>query len=432
MTMVKVPFGKTELEISIPEENLSGIYDPRPVPGLVDPLAEIKNAVNWPINSKPLNELSRGKKNALIVITDITRPSPDHLMLPVIIGELERGGIKAQDIIILVATGLHRPNTEEELSEKLGQEIVKGIKIVNHVAHDESQLIFFGNTGFGCPVWLNKLVVEADLVISTGIIEPHFFAGFSGGRKSIAIGVAGEETIKFQHQPRVFDHANTKLGNLDGNIFHENAMEIAKMARLVFIVNAVLNTDGEIAGIVAGDFKEAYYAGAKLAREIYEIQIEEQADILIAGVGFPKDMNLYQATRGASAAVFSPLPAVKKGGLIISPALTEEGAGEGIGEKRFYEIMKQANNIDDLVKEIRKRGYSGGGQRAYLLALTLQHADVLITGSKKPQVVRDMHMMALPEIDYAIGYAMERFGKDAKFAVSPHSIYAITTPIMHS
>jgi len=426
MAVLSIPFHKNEITVDIPDKNLLGVLEPKPVRPLSDPLTVIKQALKSPINSKPLIELAKGKKRVTIVVTDITRPCPDSLLLPPVIEELQNAGVKTENITILVATGLHRPNTEDELVEKLGSQIVENIKVVNHVGYDDSGLTYLGKTKYGCPVWVNKLVLQADLVISTGIIEPHFFAGFSGGRKSIAIGVAGEETIMFQHRPAVFDHPQTKLGNLSGNIFHENAMEIAEMAGLGFIVNAVLNDRAEIAGIVAGDFREAFYRGVEMARDIYEVEIAGQADIAIAGVGFPKDTNLYQATRGASCIAFSQFPSVKRGGLIITPAQTEEGAGEGLGEKRFYDLMSKASNIDELIDNIRANGYPAGGQRAYLLALTLKHADLIITNSKTPDIVQDMHMKAMASLQEALNYGLERFGEDAKVVVLPHSIQVMT------
>lgn len=403
-----------------------GVYEPNSLPAVDNGQEAVKKAVCWPVGGKSLCELALDKKKVVIVVTDISRPTPDDVIVPVVIGELKRAGVRAEDITILVATGMHRANTQEELVQKLGLDIANSIRIVNHAATDKSQLQFMGKTSFGCPVWINSCVAKADLVISTGIIEPHYFAGFSGGRKGIAIGVAGEETIRFQHQPGIFDHPNTRFGNLDGNIFHANAMEIAAMAGLSFIINAVLRDDGRIAGIAAGAPREAYYRGVELAKAIYEVRIAEQADVVVAGVGYPKDTNLYQATRGASSIAFSPFPAVRQGGLVITPALTAEGAGKGVGEQRFYEIMKEAPDINQLVSTVRARGYPAGGQRAYLLALTLGYADLIIAGSVTPKVVEDMHMSARPTMDAALKYAFERFGDKVKVIVLPHSIQLIT------
>lgn len=427
MSFLKIPFDKKEIEIEIPDKNLIGVLEPNYVQPLDNPLEEVKRAIKSPVNSKPLAEIAGGKQKVAIVITDITRPSPDHILVPPVIDELEKAGVQTENITIVIATGLHRPNTKEELADRLGKDVLSKVKVVNHVGYEKSELTFLGKTGYGCPVWINSIVAGADLVISTGIIEPHFFAGFSGGRKCVAIGVAGEETIMFQHRPEVFDHPKTQLGNLEGNIFHQNAMEIAKISGLNFIVNAVLNNKGEIAGIVAGDYEEAYYRGVEIARSIYQVEISEQADIAIAGVGFPKDTNLYQATRGASCIAFSQFPAVKKGGVVITPALTGEGAGEGLGERRFYDIMSNAENIDSIINNIRKNGYPAGGQRAYLLALTLKHADLIITNSKTPEIVEDIHMKSMATLQDALKYGLERYGKeDAKVVVLPHSIQVMT------
>ena len=427
MAIVKIPLNKREIELAIPDANLLGVLEPQVIQILDNPAKAIRDVLVNPTNSKPLIELARGKKRVVIVITDITRPTPDHLLVPAILTELEKAKVKPEHIKILIATGLHRPNTKNELIERLNKDIVERYKIINHVGNEKSEQLFLGKTSFGCPVWINRIAANADLLISTGVIEPHFYAGFSGGRKSIAIGVAGEETIMFQHRPEVFDHPNTQIGNICENIFHENAMEIAEMAGLGFILNAILNDKGEIAGVVAGCFKEAYYQGIEIAKKVYQVEIEEQADIAIAGIGFPKDANLYQATRGASCIAFSNYPAVKKGGLIITPAETEEGAGRGLGEQRFYHIMQSAENIENIILDIQQNGYLAGGQRAYLMALTLRHAKVCITDSKTPEIVEKMHMKAMNNVSDALEYGLNHYGKNAKIIVLPHSLQVVTS-----
>ena len=427
MANVKIPFNKKYMEIEIPQKNFGGVLEPNLIQGLANPLQKIRELLKCPTNSKPLAELARGKKQVVIVITDITRPTPDNLLVPAILKELETAQVKRECITILVATGLHRPNNGAELIERLGQDVVENYKIFNHRGTAKNQQVYLGKTSYDCPVWLNSLAAHADLLLSTGVIEPHFYAGYSGGRKNIAIGVAGEETILFQHRPQVFNHPYTQIGNLEKNIFHENAMEIAEMSGLDFIVNVVLNERGETAGVVAGDFKEAFYQGVGIAKKIYQVEIEEQADIAIAGIGFPKDTNLYQATRGASCIAFSKYPAVKKGGLIIIPAETEEGAGQGLGEERFYKIMKSAGNYEEVISDIQLKGYPAGGQRAYLLALTLQHAEICVTNSKTPQVVEEMHMKAMSNVSDALAYGLNRYGKQAKVVVLPHSLQVVTS-----
>lgn len=426
MPIIKIPLNKREIKVEIPEENFLGVLEPNPIQGLNNPMEKIRESLIYPTNSKPLAELAKGKKQVVIVITDITRPTPDHLLVPAILTELEKAKVKPECITILIATGLHRPNNKEELIERLGKYVVENYKIVNHVG-TKNDLVYLGKTSYNCPVWINSIAANADLLISTGIIEPHFYAGFSGGRKNIAIGVAGEETIMLQHRPQVFDHPNTQIGNIEENIFHANAMEIAEMAGLDFILNVVLNDKGEIAGVVAGDFKEAFYQGVEIAKKVYQVEIDEQADIAIAGIGFPKDANLYQATRGASCIAFSKYPAVKKGGLIIIPAETEEGVGQGLGEQRFYNIMKSAKNYEEIISNIRLNGYPAGGQRAYLMALTLRHAEVCITNSKTPEAVEDMHMKAMNNVNNALEYGLKCYGKHAKIIVLPHSLQVVTS-----
>jgi len=426
MPDIKVPFGRNEINVNINSKNFMGILEPNYKNPFLNPQEKIKEILVNPVSGLPIAKAVQGKTKVCIVVTDITRPCPDDILLPLIIDELKKGGVQTENITVLVATGLHRANTKEELLVKLGENICKSIKIVNHVASDSSSLVYLGETSFGCPIWVNKMVVEADFTINTGIIEPHFFAGFSGGRKGVAIGVAGEKTIKFQHSPSVFDHPNTLLGNLDRNIFHQNAMEIARIAGLNYIVNVVLNHEEKICGVVAGEMEAAYLQGVSIARDMFQVEITEQADIAIAGVGYPKSTNLYQGTRGASCIAFSQYPAVRKGGIIITPLPAEEGAGEGLGEQRFYEIMKQAKDLDSLISDIRINGYPAGGQRAYLLALTLKHAELIITNTQAAEAVDNMFMKYRKNLESALKYGMERFGDNAKIVFIPHSIQVMT------
>lgn len=426
MALVSIPYAEGSLEIEIPDKNFLGVLTPPKAREIGDLNLAVREALARPVGSKRLREMVWPQAKIAVVIPDLTRPCPDKVFVPLILEEIEAGGGKLEHVVIIIGTGMHRALTSEEIIEKVGVDVAKNIKVVNHSAQHEAQLIYLGETSYGCPVWVNKHVAEADLVVSTGVIEPHLFAGYSGGRKAIAIGVTGERTIEWQHRWEILEDPNTRIGNVYENIFHKNATEIAKMAGLSFVLNAVLNNEGKIAEIVAGSPEAAFEEGVKYADKIYKVRITEQADIAITGVGYPKDVNIYQATRGASYIAFSPYPSVRKGGLIIVPARTEEGAGRGTGEERFFQLMASVTSPKKLIEKVKKEGYPAGGQRAYLMALTMEHAEVVIVSSATPEVVRKMHMQHFDTIDEAIRYGLQRFGDDAKIWVIPHSMQVIT------
>ncbi|CAA7603056.1 Domain of unknown function DUF2088 [Acididesulfobacillus acetoxydans] len=428
MPTVRVPNGKGFVEVNLHSQNLGQIIEPKLVAADTSPQNIIEHALEHPVGTPRLSTIAAQKrpKKVVIVVTDITRPCPDDRFLPVILSELSGAGIENARITIVVATGMHRPCTRNELANKLGSDIVSKIEVVNHNPTDKENLVFAGKTSLNCPIYLNKLVYEADLRISTGIIEPHLFAGYSGARKAIAIGVAGEETIGWQHAIDVFDDPYTRIGNIDHNRFHMNASEIAEKVGLHFIVNGVLDTSGQLVRVVAGGAVAAFEAGVSFADKVYKVPIQEQADIVITGVSFPKDANLYQATRGASNVAFSPFPSVRQGGLIVLPATMPEGVGQGLGEQRFYNAFVSASNLDEVIKNIRSEGVPPGGHRAYLLARTLKHADLAIVGSTIPEEVRKMFMLHFDSMAEALDYGLARFGERSRVSVISHSLQVIT------
>lgn len=428
---IHVPFDSGMLALDIDEKNFLGEISPRPVSPAAPPEALIRQALAAPLGSATLRDVCArtNPRSVAIVVTDVTRPAPDHLFLPPILEQLHQGGVGNGQIFIIVALGMHRPCTEQELRGKLGDAVYDAVEVFNSEPENPDTLACLGTTSFGCPMWVNRRVVEADLVISTGVIEPHLFAGYSGGRKSVAIGVAGEETIRFQHQPTVFDDPNTRIGGIQGNRFHENAMEIARAAGHDFIINAVFNAGGEIVNVVAGKPETALLEGIRYADSIYKIGIRKQADIVITGVTPPKHTNIYQATRGASYVAFSPYPSVRPGGLIIIPASTEEGAGKGTGEQRYHDITRNAASLDDILLDIRRNGVAAGGHRAYLMALTLKHAQVVIVGSRTPDVVRELYMTAMDTVEEAMEYGFRRFGRGACVYSIPHSLHVVTDKV---
>lgn len=311
---------------------------------------------------------------------------------------------------------------DEEIVHKFGAEIARRVRILNHDPVASEKLVDLGTSSSGAPMFVNKSVAEAGFLISTGIVEPHVFAGYSGGRKTVAIGCAGERTIGYLHSPKILDDPNTRLGATKGNVFHTAATELALKAGLDFIVNTVLLSETETVGVFAGKPVETFEQAIKLADRTFKVKVPEPADIVIAGVAWPKSANLYQASRGASNLLFVPKPIVKDGGVVITPAPCEEGVGLGMGEKAFYDAFSSAKTLDDVICQAKTKGFPPGGFRAYVLAQALKRADLIMVASEIPEKVEQMHMKAARDMNEAMRMAFEKCGRDATVLVVPKSM----------
>jgi nickel-dependent lactate racemase len=318
--MYRVPFSKTYLDFELPA-NMRGTYAAsRPMEPLADVEKAIDKALAAPINSPPLSELAKQGDIVCIVFTDITRNTPEHLLVPALLAELNAAGVRDEDITLLCGTGLHRPSTPQEKVIKLGQSIVGRYRVLDHDPFNLAGLEDLGITESGIPLSVNSVAYQADLLIATGIVEPHQYAGYSGGPKTVAIGAAGESMIAHTHGPQMVDHPGTRLGKIEGNIFHQAVTEAARRAGLDFILNVVQDDHKRPVVILAGRPEDTFEGLVKAAKGLYEVPVQQEYDVVVAGVGFPKDMNLYQASRAASQLFFAPASVVKDGSVFIVPA----------------------------------------------------------------------------------------------------------------
>jgi len=427
--MYTIPFGKDYLSFDLPPGMTGTVAASRHTTPIKDLEKAISEALANPINSLPLSGLAKPRDRVCIVFTDITRAGPDCLLVPAILRELKSAGVPDDQITLLCGVGLHRPSTYEEKVVKLGKEVVDRYRVVDHNAQDQETLVGLGKTESGIPLTVNRLAYEADLLIATGIVEPHQFAGYSGGRKTVAIGAAGEAMIAYTHGPRIMDHPDTRLGKIEGNPFHEGVTEAARRAGLKFILNVVQDDQKRPVAVLAGEPDATFQKLVDEARKLYEVPICRQYDVAIAGVGHPKDVNIYQACRAASYLFFAPVSVVKEDGVIIVPAPTPEGAGEGVGEQRFFEKMRDAITMPFLLKELRESGYPPGAQRAFIMAKVLDKADVIIVGSRTPDIVRQVHMIPAADMEQALHISAEKIGKeDLDVLIVPYAL--LTLPIV--
>ncbi|MBP1610507.1 MAG: hypothetical protein H6Q04_2742, partial [Acidobacteria bacterium] len=364
----QVPYSKTILEFAIPSTMQVTVAASKSIDPLQDIPRAIQTALRQPIDSPSLRELTGPDKRVCIVFTDSTRAGPDYLLVPALLGELEEAGVQDEDVTLLCATGMHRPSTREEKIAKLGAEIVSRFRVIDNEPQNPAALVDLGSTPGKVPVQVHRAAVEADLLIATGIVEPHQYAGYSGGGKTLAVGAAGEALIAHTHGPLFVDDPNTRLGRIDGNPFQRAVVEAARRAGLRFILNVVLNDNQQILRVAAGHPEMAFQELVKFARSVYEVPVPTQYDIVIGGVGFPKDSNLYQASRAPSYLFFAPVPIVRPGGFLIIPARCEDGAGDGIGEQRFLTAMREAPTVQFILEDARRNGYPPGQQRAFVIA----------------------------------------------------------------
>jgi nickel-dependent lactate racemase len=431
----RVPYGDGELEFMLQPWFDADVVESGTSAPVDDVPSAARAAVSRPRGTKPLRDIARDAVSrkpaarAVIAVTDLTRACPDADLVPPLLDELNAGGIADERITIIVAVGLHRPTTAAEKREKLGAAVDR-LEVVDSDGRDPAKWADLGEIPpLGVPGITQALVKEADVVLATGIVEPHHYAGWSGGAKTVAIGCAGEPVITATHGMRFLEHPDVRLAKREGNPFAETVSEIGRRAGLVFCLNVVTDDRERVVAIEAGAPDEVMRALVAVGERLYTRPIEKQYDIVIAGVGKPKDVNLYQASRAATYLRFAPTPVVREGGAIIIPAQLDEGAGEGTGEQRFFAALERAASPSAVVDEARKH-FAGGEQRAVMLALTLQHCQVVIAASEAPEVVRLAKLRAAVDVEEGLDISYEHIGRPerASVLIVPHALH--TLPIV--
>ena len=426
MTMAyRIPFGHGEMTFDAPEWAQVDVLESGRAAPVADVPGVTRAALRAPLATAPLRELAADairraaghRPRVIIAVTDVTRASPDHLLVPPMLEELRAGGLRDEDIAICVAIGLHRPSTETEKREKLGAETVRRHEVFDSDGKDPAKWADLGVVPpFGVHGYVQQRIADADLVLATGVVEPHQYAGWSGGRKTVAIGCCGEPVIEATHGLRFILDPGVRLAKLEGNPFHQTVTELARRAGLRFCVN-VVNDDAErVVAVAAGAPDEVLAALVATAEPLFTRRIDRQYDIAIGGVGYPKDTNLYQASRAATYLRFAPVPAVREGGVIIVPAECPEGAGQGAGEQRFHDALASAPSAAAVVERARHH-FTAGEQRAVMVALTLEHCAVIIVGSADPELPRRLKMLSARDVQEALAMAHAHLKRPARASV---------------
>ena len=426
MVAIKVPHGRGYLEFAVPAENLVGVFESR-LGGLcpsASGLALVEQSLARPIGSPSASALARGKRTAVIIASDHTRPVPSQAILPPLLQELRRGN-PGLDITILVATGMHRASTRAELREKFGPEIMAGERIVVHDSRDSSQLIDLGVLPSGGQLWVNRLAVEADLLLAEGFIEPHFFAGFSGGRKSILPGIAGEATVLANHCAEFVASPQARAGILDGNPMHRDMVWAARQAGLAFIVNVVINGRKQVIQAFSGDPFAAHAAGCEFVRGQCQVKVPP-ADIIITGNGgYPLDQNVYQAVKGMSAAEAAAAP----GAVIIMAAQ----CADGHGGQAFHDLLASAASPAELSQRLagvpQDRTVADQWEGQVLARILCRHHVILASQDCDPDMVRRLHLQPARSAAEALELAFARQGRGARVAVIPDGVAVIAAAL---
>lgn len=424
----EVPFGSGSVRFTLPPGTTGAVAASRTMAPLVDPLSAAEAAVASPVAGQTLRELAHGARRVCIAVTDATRACPDHILVPPMLAELEAAGVPDAGITLLVAVGTHRASTHAEKVAKLGAAVVARFRVVDHDPVDPAGLVAVADGPAGIPFRVNRIAVEADLLLATGVVEPHQYAGYSGGGKTVAIGCADEAIIAHTHGPAFLDLPGTRLAQLEGNPFQAAVRRVAAAARVAFVLNAVLAEDGQPVAIAAGPPEATQDHLAAIAGDLYTTRIPAQVDIAVAGVGAPKDANLYQASRAASYLQFAPTPVVRTGGVIILPAACPEGAGQGSGEQRFLAAMRNGGGPAAIIARARRDGIRPGEQRAFVMARVLEDVTVIVAGAEDPAEIQSMGFRTSPTIADALSDAVATTGAGARVLVVPHAL--LTLPIV--
>jgi lactate racemase len=410
---IRLAYGKSGLDIELPAHWKAVVLEPRFTPGLSNPVQSISQALRNPINSPSMRDLVKTGDKVGVIFSDITRPTPNHLILPVILQELKT--IPKDDIILFNALGTHRPNTTDELSRMLGSDVVREFRIVQNNAFDQSTQLCLGKTRRGHDIWINREIAECDVKILTGFIEPHFFAGFSGGGKALMPGMGGLQTILGNHDAQNIGNPCSTWGITYGNPIWEEIHETAALFLNVFLINVTLNKNKEITGVFAGNLQSAHSEGCKFVKETAMVPVPHAFDIVITtNSGYPLDLNLYQSVKGMSAAC----QIVRQGGAILIAA----ECWDGIPVHGLYgKLLREASTPRELFDRINSPGFLEQDQwQAQIQAKIQLQADVFIYSDHlTDSQICSALLSPCRSITDKVEELIQKYGADASICVLP-------------
>ena len=410
MKKVELAYGKSGLTIEVPESAV--VIEPRHLAALADDKAAVVAAMRNPMGTPPLKNMVDGTDTVAIVISDITRPTPNHKLVPWILEEL--GHVPRENFVIINGLGSHRANTENELVAMLGREIVDTVRIENHDAFDDAKLVRVGRNSYGSEVFFNKTYVEAKFKIVTGFIEPHFFAGFSGGPKGINPGVAGINTILDFHNAEMIGHPLSTWGVIEGNILQDAATQNCLMVKPDFMLNVTLNGEKQITGVFAGDVIVAHREGCRFVKETAMYAVDEPFDIVITtNSGYPLDQNLYQTVKGMSAAA----QIVRQGGAIISASECSDGVPDHGNYAKILKMRETAGELLEMICEPQFRLFDQW--QVQVQAMVQLKADCYLFSTLDPQIVKNAKFTPIDSVETTLQQLCQKIGPQVRVAVLP-------------
>ncbi|MBT8334034.1 MAG: nickel-dependent lactate racemase [Deltaproteobacteria bacterium] len=378
---ISLLYGKKELSVNLPDDIVVDEINKHPMPLLKDPAGAVMEAFIHPVNALSLPELARGKRNACILICDITRPVPNGVILPALVESLVAAGISRENILILVATGLHRPNEGDELRELIDSEdIFSSMRIENHFARDQAAHVDLGTTSQGIPIGIDRRFAEADLRVVTGLVEPHFMAGYSGGRKVVAPGVAYQDTILTFHTAHILEHSRATNCVMDGNPLHQAQLEIIKKIGAIYAINVVIDDKRRLGLVNFGEIEQSHLKAVKFLQHYAEVDISRKYRTIVTSAGgYPLDKTYYQTVKG----MVGPLEILEPGGTIIIASECSEGMGSDEfisaqkllcqkGPSEFMDILNQRSKalIDEWQTEMLLKPLKQGNIKLFTSSLT--------------------------------------------------------------
>lgn len=422
---LKLPYGRTSLECTLPKHRVNGVLRGRLdsyVPS-GEPEQLVIDSMNHPCASLPLWQLAQGKQKVVLIASDHTRPVPSKVIVPEMLRQIRAGSPDA-DITILIATGCHRGTRLEELEEKFGSEIVAREKILVHDCEDEDNLITIGTLPSGGELRINRLAAEADLLVAEGFIEPHFFAGFSGGRKSVLPGIASRTCVHYNHNSGFMDDPHARAGVLENNPIHRDMLYAAKAINLAYIVNVVINSQKQVIASFAGDCEQAHLEGTRFVMEQMGCFAIPADVVITTNNGYPLDQNVYQMVKGMSTAE----AACRDGGVIIAVGQ----CGDGIGGESFLRMFRECGSASELLRKFRDTPPEEtvtDQWQAHILARILEHHTVILVSDVDPELVRMLNMYPASDMEESLKIAAQILGReDYDITVIPEGISVIVTP----
>lgn len=418
---LNLPFSKTGMMLNLEEELdyeiLESAIASMPKSGKSEDELVLE-AMAHPIASLRLSELSREKEKVVIICSDHTRPVPSKHIIPFMLKEIREGNPKA-DIVLLIATGFHRGTTREELIGKFGKEIVDKERIIIHDSRDMEAMVELGTLPSGAPLLINRIAAEADLLVSEGFIETHFFAGFSGGRKSVLPGISSQVTVLGNHCSEFIDSPYSRTGILEHNPIHRDMVAASRMAKQAYIVNVIIDSEKKVVHAVAGDAVKAHEAGCEFLRQYCQVTPKQKADIAIStNGGYPLDQNMYQSVKGMTAAEV----AAKEDGIIIMVS----HCGDGHGGEGFYQALKECENPKALMEEILKvpQEETKPDQWEYQIQsrILIHHRVIYVMCEEYRDMAKEMGFEVAADVNEALEMATREKGRDAHITVIPDGV----------